>query len=172
MNSYMVGPGIRFNDFVFSEPVPLTNWAAPKCAGLFVVLVRDANWAPRPFQPLCFGEFGNNVRGPLAVDSIPLPANAGELFVSVLPLPFSTSVQRCDVRNQLIWAYNPVYQGSAMPAQSELARKLDELEKRHEEQTTQFRLLLASINRLFEPQPEPPRRHIGFLPQTAEGSGA
>jgi hypothetical protein len=171
MNSYMVGPGIRFNDHMFSEPVPLSNLAAPKCAGLYVVLVRDANWAPRPFQPLWFGEFGNNVRGPLAPDSIRLPAHAGPLFISVLPLPFSSSAQRCDMRNQLVWAYNPVYQGNATtPVQSDLARKLDELEKRHEEQTTQFRLLMASINRFFEPQPVPARRPIGFMPDTVDGT--
>ena len=49
--------------------------------------------------------------------------------------------------------------------QNELVRKLDVLEKKHNEQTTQFQLLLASINRLFEPQPERPHRPIGFLPQ-------
>jgi hypothetical protein len=170
MNCYTPGLGIRFNDFMFSEPVPLSAWAAPKFAGLFVVLVRDTNWAPKQFQPLCFGEFGNNVRGPLAAESIRLPANAGLLFVSVLPMPFSSSAQRCDARNQLVWAYNPVCQGTATPpAQNELlVRKLDELEKRHEEQTTQFRLLMTSINRLFEPQPVPPRRPIGFLPETAD----
>jgi len=166
----MVGPGIRFNDCMFSEPVPLVNLAAPKCAGLFVVLVRDASWAPRPFQPLCFGEFGNNVRGPLATDSVRVTAHAAPIFIAVLPMPYSSSAQRCELRNQLVWAYNPIYQGSATPPQNELARKLDELEKRHEEQTTQFRLLLASINRLFEPQPVPPRRPIGFLPETAEGT--
>jgi len=61
-----------------------------------------------------------------------------------------------------------VCQGTASPNQNELVRKLDELEKRHEEQTTQFRLVLANINRLFEPQPERPRRPIGFLPQPAD----
>ena len=164
-----MGPGIRFNDCMFSEPVPLSHLAAPKCAGLFAVLAHDASWAPRPFQPLCFGEFGNNARGPLAADSIRLPGNAGPLFIAVLPMPFSTIAQRSELRNQLAWAYNPAYQASAMPPQNELARKLDELERRHEEQTTQFRLLLTSINRLFEPQPVPPRRPIGFLPQTADG---
>jgi hypothetical protein len=169
MNSYLVVPGIRFNDYMFSEPVPLGNWGAPKFAGLFTILARDTNWAPKPFQPLCFGEFGNNCPGPMAIESIRLPANAEALFVSVLPMPFSSSGQRCEVRDQLLWAYNPVYQRSAMPpARNELARKLDELEKRHEEQTTQFQLLMASINRLFEPLPVPPRRPIGFLPETAE----
>src|ERR1700730_1499170 len=103
MNCDTPGLGIRFNDFMFSEPVPLSAWAAPKFAGLFVVLVRDTNWAPKQFQPLCFREFGNNARGPLAAESIRLPANAGLLFVSVLPMPFSSSAQRCDARNQLVW---------------------------------------------------------------------
>jgi hypothetical protein len=168
MSTYMVGPGIRFNDFVFSEPAPLTNWTAPKFAGLFVVLAGDTSWAPRPFQPLYFGEFGNNARNLLPPDTIRLPLNGRPLFISVLPLPFSSSAQRCEVCNQLAWAYNPVCQGSAAPNPNELVRKLDELEKRHEEQTTQFRLLLANMNRLFEPQPERPRRPIGFLPQPAD----
>jgi len=168
MNSYMVGSGIRFNDCVFSEPVLLNNWAVPKFAGLFVVLARDANWAPRPFQPLCFSEFGNNTHGRLAADSIRMPANAGPLFIAILPMPFSSSAQRCEVRDQLAWAYNPLYQGSRTPAHNELAHKLDELEKRHAEQNTQFQLLMASLNRLFEPQAVPPRRPIGFLPETAE----
>lgn len=161
----MVGPGIRFNDYMFSEPVPLSNWTAPKFAGLFVILASDANWAPRHFQPLCFGEFGNNIRGSLGIGCSRLPAHGGPLFISVLPMPFSSSAQRCEVRNQLTWAYNPVCQASATPSPSELVRKLDELEKRHEEQTAQFRLFLASMNRFFEPQPERPRRPIGFLPQ-------
>lgn len=171
MNSYMVGPGIRFNDFMFSEPFPVNNSPAPKCAGLFVILIRDGNWAPRQYQPLYFGEFGNNTRGALASDFVRLPAQAGPLFVAVLPMPFSSSAQRCEARNQLVWAYNPAYQESAPPPQSELVRKLNEMEKKHEEQSTQFHMLLASLNRFFEPLPEPTRRPIGFLPQTAD-SGA
>jgi hypothetical protein len=169
MESYIVGPGIRFNDFIFSEPVPWNSWTPPKFAGLFVLLVADTSWAPRPFQPLYFGEFGNNARNPLAVGSNRLPAGAGSLFLSVLPLPFSSSAQRSEARNQLIWAYNPVYQASVASTHDELlVRKLDELEKKHEEQSTQFQLLLSHLNRLFEPLPEPARHPIGFLPQTAE----
>jgi hypothetical protein len=165
-----VGSGIRFSDCLFTEPVPLTNWTAPQCACLFVLLVRDGNWAPKLFQPLRFGEFGNNLRGSLADDAARLATHAGPLFVAVLPMPFSSSAQRCELRDQLVWAYNPLYQRSAAPAQYDLVQKLDELEKKHDEQTTQFRLLLASINRLFEPLPEPPRRPIGFLPQIAKSS--
>lgn len=168
MNSFMVGPGIRFNDCMFSEPALLNTWAPPKFAGLFVILTADSSWAPRPFQPLYFGEFGNNARGPLAAGSIRIPTHCGPLFIAVLPMPFSSTAQRAELRSQLTWAYNPVCQSNPAPGQEELVRKLDELEKRHEEQSTQFRLLLASINRFFEPQPERPRRPIGFVPQPAD----
>jgi len=164
----MVGPGIRFNDFMFSEPVPLSAWTPPKFAGLFVLLAGDSNWAPRPFQPLYFGEFGNNAPCRSAFGSSRVPVQGG-LFISVLPLPFSSSAQRLEARNQLVWAYNPVYQPAGAPPPNELAHKLVELEKKHEEQSTQFRLLLASLNRFFEPLPEPAnRRPIGFQPPTAD----
>src|SRR5579862_2720379 len=107
MNSYLVGPGIRFNDCMFSEPALLSNWTPPKFAGLFVVLAADTNWAPRTFQPIYFGEFGNNARS-LPTGSIRIPAHCGPLFISVLPMPFSSSAQRTELRSQLAWAYNPV----------------------------------------------------------------
>ena len=79
-------------------------------------------------------------------------------------MPFSTTEERCAVRNQLVWAYNPLFQSSRYPAApNELAHKLDELERKHDDQTMQLRLLLTSINRLFEPQAVPRRRPIGFL---------
>jgi len=166
MNPYLVAAGIRFNDYVFSEPKHIVEWAPPKCGGVCVILARDAAWAPKPFQPLCFVEFGNNSD----LRRMSRMPNIDALFVSAIAMPFSTSAQRSEVRNQLAWAYNPLWQASAGPVQSDLAHKLDELERKHEEQTTQFRLLLASINRLFEPQTEMPRRRsIGFLPPTSAG---
>lgn len=163
MNPYLFAAGIRFNDCVFSEPRRMVEWTPPKWAGICAILARDSNWAPKPLQPLCFLEFGNNsdlrklVRMP----------NNDALYVSALAMPFSTAAERSEVRNQLVSAYNPLWQSSAGSAlQSELAHKLDELERRHEEQTTQFRLLLANFNRLFEPPVEMPRRRsIGFLPE-------
>jgi hypothetical protein len=162
----LVAAGIRFNDFVFSEPTPLAEWLPPKYAGLFVIVARDPNWAPKPFQPLYFGEFGNNAP--------PSTARADALFVAVLPMPFSTTAERTAARDQLIWAYKPLCQENRSPsaATGELARKLEALEKKHEEQTNQVGLLLATVNRFFEPQPEPPRRRIGFLPpQSAPAAG-
>src|SRR5437016_3030285 len=113
MNSYLIAAGIRFNDYFFTEPRQLAEWAAPRYAGLFVILVRDSNWAPKSFQPLFFGEFGNNT------EQIVLPgdirrlagtlAGAG-LFIATLPMPFSTTAARSAVRDELVWAYNPRYQ--------------------------------------------------------------
>jgi len=166
MNSYLIPSGIRFNDYMFSEPRRLLEPGRPKCGGLLVILATDPSWAPKPFQPLCFREFGNNSQETLP-DCTPMRltrTGLDSLFVSYLPMPFSSTEQRCAIRNQLVWAYNPVFQTSRYPAvQNELAYKLDELEKKHEDQTMQLRLLLTSINRLFEPQPAPPRRPIGFL---------
>jgi hypothetical protein len=174
MNSYIAVPGIRFNDSVFSEPKRLVDGTLPKCGGIFAILGRDPNWAPKPFQPLYFQEFGNN--SPNTVLSWhPIRWSRGAdidaLYVSVLPMPFSSAAQRCEVFNHLIWAYNPVCQGSDAPAvRNDLARRFDELEKKHEEQTMHIRLLLAGVNRLFEPQAEPRRRPIGFVPQPAAAS--
>jgi len=170
MNPYLGVAGIRFNDYLFSEPKRMVEWIPPKCAGICVILARDPNWAPKAFQPLCFWEFGNN-SDLLRLTRMP---NNDALFVSALPMPFSTSAQRSEIRNQLVWAYNPVWQPSEGSAgQSELASKLDELERKHEEQTTHLRLLMASINRLFEPQALPQRRTIGFLaPAAATAAGA
>ncbi len=91
-----------------------------------------------------------------------------ELFVATLAMPFSTTAQRLAIRHELLWAYNPVCQPhTPKTPPAELARKVDELESRHQEQSAQFGLLLASLNQFFQPQPEPPRRRIGFLPETA-----
>lgn len=169
LGSYLPAPGIRFNDCIFSEPTRLDGWTPPQCAGLFGIFVADPNWAPKPFQPLYFGEFGNNTPTSALLGECRnlIAASRGKaLLVSVLPLPFSTTSQRCALRSELVRAYNPPCQpDGSKTAPLDLAYKLDELEKRHQEQTAQVMLLLANVNRIFGPLPEPPRRRaIGFLP--------
>ncbi len=132
--------GIRFNDCYFSEPVRFVGWTPPKCAGLFAVLVPDPNWAPKPFRPIYFGEFGNNTPAP-GPEAAHLQ-DGGEtaaLLVVFLPLPFSTTAQRQALRHELVSAYHPACQG--------------------EEATG----LQAALNRLSPATPES-RRPIGFLP--------
>jgi hypothetical protein len=77
--------------------------------------VRDPNWAPKPFRPLCFNEFGNNAPPSAWTDNygdVLRAAQGKELLVSVCPIPFSTTAQRRAVRDELIWAYNPICQTS------------------------------------------------------------
>ena len=162
MLSYLVAPGLRFNDCVFSEPVPFAEWLPPACGGVAAVLARDPNWAPKPFRPLYFSEFGNDARRSLG--NVPLPAAAGNLYVAVLPLPFSTAAQRRALRQEFIAAYNPICQAQGTPSADELARKLDEIESRQQEQNAQITALLSHLAKAFEPQPAPPHRPIGFLP--------
>ncbi len=143
--------------------------------GLFAVLVNDRNWAPKPLQPLFFGEYGNNV--PMRALPIDYPrlmaaAKGRTLLVAVLPMPFSTTAQRRELRNELVWAYNPECQSDGnVHAQSEWATQLGDLQKTHREQTAQVMLLLANMNQPFQPQPETPRRRIGFMPEAEPAAG-
>jgi hypothetical protein len=160
--------GIRFNDCMFSEPIALSVWTPPKYAGLFAILVNDPNWAPRAFQPLYFGEFGNNA--PLQAllpdyGRLVAAAKGRTLYMSLLAMPFSTTAQRRQLRDELACAYNPESQtdATALP-QGELSARLRDLEKRHHDQSEQVMLLLTNLNLSFLPQPEMPRRRIGFMP--------
>src|SRR5262249_4527354 len=115
----MVPQGIRFNDCLFTEPTRLAGWKSPKYAGLFVILAKDTNWAPKPYQPLYFGEFGNNPpEALLPGDPVRLTRceNGTPLYISVLPMPFSTSVQRWALRNELLLAYNTAWQAKEVRA--------------------------------------------------------
>jgi hypothetical protein len=114
---------------------------------LSVILVRDSNWAPKPFRPLCFGEFGNDTRRTVRA--------AGEFYIAVLPLPFSTAAQRRAARHELVAAYNPIYQVADTAPADDVVSRLD-----------QIMMLLAHIAKQFEPQPAQPRRPIGFRPQS------
>ena len=148
----MVPQGIRLNDCLFSEPTRFADWKVPKYAGLFVILVKDANWVPKPYQPLYFGDFGNNTPDvPLKHALLPGGASDDTLLISLLPMPFSTTAQRWALRNELMWAYNPPWQtGEVRPAD------------KNPEEAAQILFLLTGVN--LEPQPKQPRRRIGFLP--------
>jgi hypothetical protein len=164
--------GIRFNDCLFHEPTRLQDWTPPKCAGLFGILINDSNWAPKPFQLLCFGEFGNNASLPGLLkdcDRVMAAANGKPLFVAVFPMPFSTTAQRLTLRNDLIWAYNPVCQGEGhATVPNAFASRLNELEIKHQEHTAQFMTLMNGLNN--NPEQPGPRRRIGFMPHTEPAS--
>jgi len=161
--------GIRFNDCFFSEPVSFANWMPPGCPGLFAILIVDPNWAPKPVRPLYFGEFGNDTPAHALFHDcsrVVSAAHGKNLFVCMLPMPYTTTAQRCALRNELISAYNPfcqTNQGGTPPR--DLASKVDDLERRHQEHNAQVMLLVAGVSRLFDPPlPPQPRRPIGFMP--------
>jgi len=166
--------GIRFNDCVFSEPVTFANWTPPGCGGLFAVLMFDPSWAPRPLRAIYFSEFGNNTSARQVFQDcsrVLYSVREKHLFISALPMPFTTTAQRRALLDELITGYHPAYQNHTSAAASDLAHKVNELEKRHQEQNAQVMLLAAGINRFFEPQiPAPPRRRIGFNPLPEPGS--
>ena|SRR5437879_4123930 len=157
-------PGVRFNDYMFTEPVPLTVWRPPACPGILAILAHNQQWAPKPLQPLWVGEFSNaGARGA----SLPPNIHREELFVSVLPMPFSTTTQRRALCDELISAYSPAFQthGTTLPSAAQVSRKVEELEARQQEQSQQILTLLANLAKMFEPGPVGPRRAIGFLAQ-------
>ena len=164
----MVPPGIRFNDCLFTEPTRLADWNAPQYAGLFVILAKDPNWAPKPYQPLYFGEFGNNTPEALLPGKhTPFPGIESDttLFISVLPMPFSTTAQRWALRNELLWAYHTVWQAKEIQAAGRHTNQLAEKDKKPYPEQAQILLLVTGVNDFLQPQPErEPRRRIGFLP--------
>jgi len=154
MSCYLV-PGIRFNNYMFTEPVPLSGWHPPACAGIVVILARNPQWGPKPLQALYFGE-------PASVR-----VNAGQerLLVSMLPMPYSTAFQRRALCQELSASYTPA-------SAADLARKVEVLEARQQEQSEQILSLLGYIAKFFESQPVGPKRPIGFLPDLAIESGS
>jgi hypothetical protein len=150
MNPYLSASGIRLDDCLFTEPVDLSGWRPPQYAGLFAVFVHDASWAPKPLQPLCFGEFGNNApRTALLGNYSELAgaANGRKLMIAVYPMPYSTTAQRRAVRDELIWAYNPACQSEGHRlSPGAIAFKLHETEPSSAETERE------------------PRRRIGFMP--------
>jgi hypothetical protein len=150
MPLYWFPAGIRFKDYLFSEPVPLAGWHAPDCAGIAVILARNPQWGPKPLQPLSFGDISE------------FPSNLGrsDLLVSVLPMPYSTAAQRRALCCDLMSARFPV-------SAAEVTRKLEVMEARQQEQGERILSLLGFIAKFFEPQPVGPRNTIGFLSQLA-----
>ena len=166
MPCYFGPAGIRFNVYLFTDPVPLTSWRPPGCAGVVAILSRNPQWAPKPLQALYFAEFGNNAASHTVVPRFPEQTRVEDLLVAVLPMPYSNVTQRRAVWKELIAAYNPACQGNGLAMSTvELANKVEELEARQQEQSQQILSLLTYIGKLFEPQPVAPRRPIGFLPQ-------
>lgn len=111
----LTNQGVMFGDRWFSAPAPLPGIAFPGLraqAGLYVVMVYDPQWGPRPFRPLYFGESDDiwnrctavherfaawrRAAGPSAV-----------LYRALSPMPGATRAQRQAAESALIARYAP-----------------------------------------------------------------
>ncbi len=107
--------GIRFGGQIFTEPALLPQTGASRLLdlpGLYVVLVHDPTWRPRPFRPLYFGESqGVWTRATWAhekcVDWRQAAGLMTPLYRSVCLLPGWTVSQRRSAESALIAAYGP-----------------------------------------------------------------
>ena len=109
------GDGIKFGERLFSEPQLLaypTGLRILDWPGLYVVLAYDANWRPRQFRPLYFGE-SRELLGRATTRHEKYPswqAEAGlksNLFHAFCFLPGSTRFERQMAENALIDQYTP-----------------------------------------------------------------
>ena len=160
--------GIRFADYVFSEPIPLAICVTePQRMGVYAVLVPDATWGPRHFQPIFFGVFNGHHQSQLSPDDYRrcLRAAAGKLlYVAAYNMPLvgdPSESQR--IQRELVQIYSPLCNHDSADASSaELVRKLDALEMKNQEHEALLKVLLAALGHLVQPTHEIKKRAVGF----------
>ncbi len=163
-----VPAGIRFGDTVFSEPVPLARWWPPRGTGLYVVLVPDFTWLPRPFQPVYVGEYG---QGCVRVTSDEYlswyrVAAGRDLYVAAHEIPDARATQAPVLKEEIVRMYTPVCNrrwSEPAPADA-LARRLETIERRDLDQDALLKVLVAALSRVLTPPPEPAKKEYGFKP--------
>ena len=104
--------GIRFGDFVFSEPEVLTAFPPPVEGGVYGLVVTDTRWEPVPYRPVYFGRAAS-----LATRGIDLSHAAVQRWHSVLQrrellyvsyLAESRESARAAIEALLIEEYSPL----------------------------------------------------------------
>jgi hypothetical protein len=104
--------GIRFNNRVFTEPMPFSLARPPVSSGVYAILAPDASFRPRPFRVIYFGEshnFSHCITGSHErFSDWTLQADgAANLYVAFCPTPLLRELQRRWVENDLIVRYRP-----------------------------------------------------------------
>jgi len=162
--------GIRFADYVFGEPVPLSScWIPVQLMGIYAVLVPDPTWGPRQFQPVFFGVFNGQRPYQLSTEeySCCLRVAAGKaLYIATYNLPVYDPSESRRIQRELIRAYSPLCNRdeAADSPSADLAHKLDALEKKNQEHEMLLKVILAAIGHLVQPPQEVKRRAVGFQP--------
>ena len=159
--------GIRFADYVFSDPAPLGRFSLPQhAAGLYVLLLPDPGWGPWHFQPLFFGEFGSQREASMsqAQQTCCLKVAAGRsLYFAVYAIPDQHGWATSEIKKQLIGRYQPVSNFEAVDGAVALAQKLDILEHKIAAQDAVLKYALAAIGQMVQlQQPETRKKIAGF----------
>src|SRR5262245_3010479 len=166
-----VSVGIRFGNYLFSHPVPLGPFSLPqRSAGLYVVMMLDPTWGPWHLQPLFFGEFGGQRQAWMSHTQqiCCLRVAAGRtLYVALFAVPQHRGWQVSQIKKELIERYLPVANLESIDAATEIAYRLEVLEKRILNQDAMLMLALAAIGQMVQPLPEAKRKIIGFRPDPA-----
>lgn len=103
--------GISLGRYKFINPKKITDFTAPKFAGVYAIMIPDLNVKPAPFRVIYFGESEDlSERGFLKSHHKYecWLREAGEediLFISIYPMPKSKVEDRKSVENELIQAY-------------------------------------------------------------------
>ena len=109
-------PSIRFGDWIFSAPEPVTSNAllglgGLESPGLYVVMAYDARWTPLPYRPLYFGESDKIWNRATAshenYESWKREAGTGTLYRAFHHMTGSTRAQRQARESALIAHFNP-----------------------------------------------------------------
>lgn len=104
--------GIRFDNRVFTEPLPFSLALPPVSSGIYAVLVVDSACRPRPFRALYFGETHDFSQCLTAGHERISDWTAGaggvaNLYVAFCPTPLLKEQQRRWAQNDLIARYRP-----------------------------------------------------------------
>ena len=174
MNRLLSRPpvGIRFADYVFSDPAPLARFSLPPhSVGLYVILMPDTSWGPWQLQPLFFGEFGpeREVQISQTQQTCCLKAAAGRsLYFALYAVPHQHRWAISEIQRELTVGYRPIANLESIDATAELVQRLDILEKKVIEQDAVLKLALATLGQTVQlQQPEPKKRIVGFQPGPA-----
>ena len=164
--------GIRFADYIFTDPTPIHRCTFPaRSIGIFVVLVPDPTWGPWHLQPLYVGQFGPDGESEMTVmeQILCLRAAAGKpLYVASYALPMEHAFELSRIKRELLDRYWPIV--NRRPADDDavdMVHKLEAVEKRIHEQEALLKLALAALGQMGQPSPEQKRRSVGFQPSPA-----
>src|SRR5580693_1919914 len=103
--------GLRFLDRYFTEPIGFGGSRLPEHAGVYVILVNDVAWEPRPYRPIYFGEArdlsGIVVASHEKSDSWYRAAGAEDGIYVAYHLIVGSDAERTAFKEKLIREYRP-----------------------------------------------------------------